>query len=48
MMEEAFDYLDAPVKRLSGKNCPMPCSPVLEEAAVPQTGDIVGAVKEII
>ncbi len=48
IMEEAFDYLDAPVKRLSGKNCPMPCSPVLEEAAVPQISDIIGAVKEII
>ncbi len=33
--EKAFDFLDAPVIRVSGKNCPVPYSPVLENAMIP-------------
>ncbi len=33
--EKAFDLLDAPVIRVSGKNCPVPYSPVLENAMIP-------------
>ena len=37
---EAFDYLDAPILRLGGAEAPIPYSPVLEKAAVPQVDDI--------
>lgn len=33
--EQAFDYLDAPVVRISGRNCPVPYSPILEDAMIP-------------
>ncbi|HLV33987.1 MAG TPA: transketolase C-terminal domain-containing protein, partial [Spirillospora sp.] len=38
---EAFDYLEAPVRRLAGKDVPMPQSRVLEYQAVPQVESIV-------
>ncbi len=44
---EAFFYLDAPVKRVAGKNVPIPYCMELERHAVPQTEDIVAAVREI-
>jgi len=43
--EQAFEYLDAPVKRLAGADTPIPFSPVLEEAALPQTADLVDAMR---
>ncbi|MER2106611.1 MAG: alpha-ketoacid dehydrogenase subunit beta [Solibacillus sp.] len=45
---EAFDFLDAPIKRLGGKEVPIPYNPTLERAAIPQVTDIVAAVKEIL
>ncbi|WP_208590022.1 alpha-ketoacid dehydrogenase subunit beta [Gracilibacillus suaedae] len=45
---EAFDYLDAPVKRLGGKEIPIPYNPDLEKATVPQVEDIIQAVKETL
>ncbi|MGJ7919033.1 alpha-ketoacid dehydrogenase subunit beta [Neobacillus sp. LXY-4] len=45
---EAFDYLDAPIKRLGGKAVPIPYNPVLEKAAIPQVPDIIQAVKETL
>ncbi len=42
---EAFDYLDAPILRLGGADAPIPYSPVLEKAAVPQVPDIVAAAR---
>lgn len=45
---EAFDYLDAPIKRLGGRAVPIPYNPELEKAAVPQVADIVDAVKETL
>lgn len=47
IMEEAMDYLDAPVKRVAGLNVPTPFSPALEKYVVPNENDIVKAVKEI-
>lgn len=44
---EAFDYLDAPVKRLGGTSTPIPYNPNLEKAAVPQAADIVQAAREL-
>jgi pyruvate dehydrogenase E1 component beta subunit len=48
VQEEAFDYLDAPIKILAGKNTPIPFNLNLEKACVPQQKDIVQAVKEIL
>jgi acetoin:2,6-dichlorophenolindophenol oxidoreductase subunit beta len=45
---EAFDYLDAPIKRLGGKSVPIPYNPELEKAAIPQVDDIIQAVKETL
>ncbi|MEO1018722.1 MAG: pyruvate dehydrogenase complex E1 component subunit beta, partial [Pseudomonadota bacterium] len=47
MMEQAFDYLDAPVARVTGKDVPMPYAANLERMVVPQVEDIVGAVKSV-
>ena len=48
MESEAFDYLDAPIKRVAGKNIPIPYCKELEKSAVPQIDDIVKAVREIV
>ena len=47
IMERAFDYLDAPVKRVSGVDVPMPYAKNLEDAAIPGVEDLVAAVKEV-
>jgi pyruvate dehydrogenase E1 component beta subunit len=47
IMERAFDYLDAPVKRVSGSDVPMPYAKNLEDAAIPNVEQIVAAVKEV-
>jgi acetoin:2,6-dichlorophenolindophenol oxidoreductase subunit beta len=44
---DAFDYLDAPILRLGGAESPIPYSPVLEKAAVPQVPDIVAAARRL-
>ena len=44
---DAFDYLDAPILRLGGAESPIPYSPVLEKAAVPQIDDIVAAARRL-
>jgi 2-oxoisovalerate dehydrogenase E1 component len=44
---EAFAYLEAPIVRLGGADVPIPYSPKLERAAVPQTDDIVGASRRL-
>lgn len=45
---EAFDYLDAPVKRVTGSDTPMPYAIGLEQSAIPQIPDLVEAVKRTI
>ena len=45
--EEAFDYLDAPVKRVAGVDVPMPYAANLEKLALPQSSDIVSAAKAV-
>lgn len=47
VQEQAFDYLDAPIKRLSGANVPMPYAKNLEQLALPDADRIVAAVKEV-
>src|SRR3989454_6761065 len=45
--ERAFDYLDAPVKRVSGADVPMPYAKNLEQLAIPSFEQIVAAVREV-
>ncbi|MCB0281573.1 MAG: tungsten formylmethanofuran dehydrogenase [Calditrichae bacterium] len=45
--EFAFEYLDAPVKRIAGEDTPIPFSPVLEEVCLPQTGWLRKALQEL-
>jgi pyruvate dehydrogenase E1 component beta subunit len=47
IQENAFDYLDAPIKRIHGADCPMPYAKNLEQLALPQTIDIVKAARSI-
>ncbi|MDH3596988.1 MAG: pyruvate dehydrogenase complex E1 component subunit beta [Rhodospirillales bacterium] len=47
MMEQAFDWLDAPVRRVAGPDVPMPYAANLERLALPQPADIVAAAKEV-
>jgi len=44
----AFDYLDAPARRLTGKNVPIPYNRGLERAAVPQEADIEAEIRRIL
>ena len=46
--EHAFDYLDAPIRRLCAANVPVPMSPVLEDAAIPNEAAIEKAVREAL
>jgi pyruvate dehydrogenase E1 component beta subunit len=47
IMEEAFDYLDAPVIRITGRNVPMPYAANLEKLALPSVGEVVEAAKAV-
>src|SRR2546421_1494347 len=47
IMERAFDYLDAPVRRVSGADVPMPYANNLENLAIPGVQRIVKAVREV-
>ncbi len=47
LMERAFDYLDAPVARVSGKDVPMPYAANLEKLALPSVAEVVEAAKAV-
>jgi pyruvate dehydrogenase E1 component subunit beta len=47
VMEDAFDYLDAPVARVSGKDVPMPYAANLEKLALPSVAEVVEAAKTV-
>lgn len=47
IMEQAFDWLDAPMMRVTGKDVPMPYAANLEKLALPQPEDIVEAAKAV-
>jgi len=47
IMEKAFDYLDAPVARVSGKDVPMPYAANLEKLALPSVAEVVEAAKAV-
>jgi 2-oxoisovalerate dehydrogenase E1 component len=45
--DELFEYLDAPVRRLAGKDVYVPYHPQLEDAVLPQVGDILRAARDL-
>ena len=45
--EEAFEDLDAPPRRITAPDTPVPFAPVLEAAFLPQVADVVAALREI-
>jgi pyruvate dehydrogenase E1 component beta subunit len=47
IMEQAFDYLDAPVARVSAKDVPLPYAANLEKLALPSVADVVAAAKAV-
>jgi pyruvate dehydrogenase E1 component beta subunit len=47
IMEHAFDYLDAPVARVSGRDVPMPYAANLEKLALPSVAEVVEAAKAV-
>jgi pyruvate dehydrogenase E1 component beta subunit len=46
--EEAFDYVDAPIKRVAQKEVPLPYNRALEQMALPQVDDVINAVREVL
>ncbi len=46
--EQAFDYADAPVKRVAQAEVPLPYNRNLEQLALPQVADVIAAVKEVL
>jgi pyruvate dehydrogenase E1 component beta subunit len=48
VMTHAFDYLDAPVARVAGKDVPMPYAANLEKLALPNADEVVAAVKGVL
>jgi pyruvate dehydrogenase E1 component beta subunit len=46
--DEAFGYLDAPIKRVTTPNVPIPFSPALEKLVIPNEQKIIKAVKEVM
>ncbi|UCF60322.1 MAG: alpha-ketoacid dehydrogenase subunit beta [Anaerolineaceae bacterium] len=48
LYEEAFDYADAPIRRVAQKEVPLPYNRELEQLALPQVDDVIRAVKEVL
>jgi acetoin:2,6-dichlorophenolindophenol oxidoreductase subunit beta len=48
VVEHAFDFLDAPIVRVCGKNVPMPYSASLENMVIPNEEDLVSAIRQMI
>lgn len=46
--EQAFDYLDAPIRRVAPPNTPVPYAPTLEDAYLPQIADVVATLTEVL
>jgi pyruvate/2-oxoglutarate/acetoin dehydrogenase E1 component len=46
--EEAFEDLDAPVRRIAAPDTPVPFAPALEKAFIPQVDDVVRGLKELL
>ena len=46
--EEAFDYLDAPIRRITTADVPLPYAPTLIEASLPNMAKVIDAVKSVM
>jgi 2-oxoisovalerate dehydrogenase E1 component len=46
--DELFDHLDAPIKRVAAMDCPVAYAPDLEEVILPQSGDVLQAIRELV
>jgi len=47
-MEHSFDSLDSPIKRVCAADVPVPMSPTLEDATVPNKERILNAIRELV
>jgi 2-oxoisovalerate dehydrogenase E1 component len=45
--EHAFTYLDAPLRRIGGPDCPIPYAKILEDAVLPQTATVIDAIRDL-
>jgi acetoin:2,6-dichlorophenolindophenol oxidoreductase subunit beta len=48
LQEEAFDWLDAPIERVGAKFAPLAFAPPMEQYVIPQTADVLAAVKRTV
>src|SRR5580700_2863542 len=48
IVEEAFPYLDAPIRRVAGKDCPVPYCKDLEDEVLPQLKDLEEAIRDLV
>ena len=48
LADEAFDYLDAPIKRVAAKDIPIPMAPHLESYVIPQEADIERGIRSVV
>ena len=48
LADEAFTYLEAPIKRIASPDAPVPFAPTLEEAFLPKTADVVKTARELM
>jgi 2-oxoisovalerate dehydrogenase E1 component len=47
IVEELFEFLDAPVKRVAALDCPVAYAPVLEEVILPGASDVLKAIRAV-
>lgn len=47
LQDQMFDYMDAPVKRVAAMDCPVAYHPDLEERILPQTADVLAAIRQL-
>jgi len=47
IQDEVFDYLDAPIKRVTAKDFPIPFSPPLEDYVLPNVADVIEAARVV-
>jgi pyruvate dehydrogenase E1 component beta subunit len=47
VMQQAFDYLDAPIITIAGKDVPMPYAENLEKLALPNVDEVIQAVRSV-
>jgi pyruvate dehydrogenase E1 component beta subunit len=48
LVEQAFDWLDAPIERVGAKFCPIPFAPVMEQWVVPHAADVLAAIRRTV